>query len=151
MYTIGKGKLFICLELSLKLPQFLHTIKHFSLYKIKCILDGSRLYPAVNPLVGKSFKLVCNTEVTIVSTVTIKFPDGKIAGTCVPELPPFSFDCAGAAGYVSALNETENTVTISTNSLAADVSGTWTCTHTTETVSYTLTAPIRGKFSVHCL
>ena len=106
--------------------------------------DGSRLYPAVNPLVGKSFKLVCNTEVTIVSTVTIKFPDGTVAGTCDPASPPVSVDCSGAVGYVSALNETENTVTISTNSLAADVSGTWTCTYTNETVSYTLTAPIRA-------
>ena len=150
MYTIGKAQFFIDLELSLKLPQFLHTTKHLCLYKIKCILDGSRLYPELNPLVGRPFKLVCNTEVTIISTVTIKFPNGSVAGYCDPGSPPVPVDCSGAVGYVSSLNEAENTVTISTNSLASYVNGTWTCTYTAESVSYNLLAPIRGKFSVHC-
>lgn len=151
MYTIGKGQFFIVLELSNKLPQFLHTTKHLCLYQTKCILDGSRLYPELNPFVGRPFKLVCNTEITITSTVIIKFPDGTVAGYCYPGSTLFPVDCAGAVGYVSTLNAAENTVTISTNSLASDVNGTWTCTYNTETVSYNLPAPIRGNFSIHCI
>ena len=132
------------------MPQFLQITKHLGLHKIKCILDGSRLYPVLNPLLGRPFKLVCNTEVTIISTVTIRFPDGTLAGYCDPGSPPVPGDCSGAVGYVSVLNETANTVTISTNSLASDVNGTWTCTYSAETVSYNLVAPIRGNFSVHC-
>ena len=108
------------------------------------------MYPEFIPLVGKSFKLVCKAEGTIVSTITIKFPDGTIAGTCDPAVPPFPVDCVSAVGYVSALNQTEHAITISTNSLASYVNGTWTCTYIAESVSYNLLAPIRGKFSVHC-
>ena len=100
--------------------------------------------PGLNILVGRPFKLVCNTGVTIGSAVTIRFPDGVIAGTCDPPTPPIAADCSGAVDYVSTLNAAEDTITISTNSIPLDVNGTWTCTHSTDTFSYNLVAPIRG-------
>ena len=141
-----KAYYFIDLTFSLKIPLFLciYTTKQFCLYKIKCILDGSSLYPELNLLVGRPFKLVCNPGVTIDSAVTIRFPDGIIAGTCDPPTSHIPADCSGAVGYISTLNAAENTVTISTNSLPSDANGTWTCTHSTDTFSYNLVAPIRG-------
>ena len=114
------------------------------LYKIKCILDGDRLYPEFNPLVGRPFKLVCDTEANITNTLTIRFPNGITAGYCDPPSALVPVDCAASAGYTSALNEIEDTVTISTNSIASDVNGTWTCTYFADTFSYNLVAPIRG-------
>ena len=129
---------------------YVYTTSIFCLYKIKCILDGSRLYPELNPIVGMPFKLVCDTETTITSTVTIRLPNGIEAGYCDPPLGLATADCTGSAGYSVAQNETENTVTISASSLASDVNGTWTCSYLTDPASYNLPAPIRGTFSIHC-
>ena len=109
--------------------------------------DGSSLYPELNPLVERPFKLVCRTEATITNTVTIRFPNGFTAGFCDPPSDRVPADCtgsgSGSTSYSSALNETENTVTISTSILAADANGTWKCTYNSERASYILAAPIR--------
>jgi hypothetical protein len=137
--------------ISLKKHQFIYVYhKIFCLYKIKCILDGSRLYPELNPVVGRPFKLVCDTETTITSTVTIRLPNGVPAGYCDPPTDTVLVDCAGSSGYSSALNDMVTTVTISASSLASNVNGTWTCSYLADPASYILPAPIRGTFSIHC-
>ena len=108
------------------------------------------MYAQFKPLVGRPFKLTCNTGVTITSTVAIIFPDGNIAGTCDPATPSVPVDCASAANYSSALDETENTVTINTTSFASNVNGTWKCTYIADEASYNVPTPIRGTFSIHC-
>ena len=108
------------------------------------------MYPESNPLVGRPFKLVCDTETTITSTVTIRLPNGIPAGYCDPASVLVPADCTGSLGYSPAMNETENTVTISASSLASDVNGTWTCSYLADPASYNLSAPIRGTCSMHC-
>ena len=108
------------------------------------------MYPELNPIVGRPFKLVCDTETTITSTGTIRLPNGITAGYCNPASSLVPADCFSSSGYSSALNETKNTVTISTSSLASNVSGKWTCTYIDDQASYNLTDPIRGTFSIHC-
>ena len=95
-----------------------------------------------NPIVGRPFQLICNTETDIVNTVEIKSPDETIIGSCVPASPPFNATCDDAADYEASLNESANTIQINTNSMAPDVNGTWACLHNGQTATFTLDSPL---------
>lgn len=102
-----------------------------------------------NPIVGRPFKLECNTETTIVATVNIKSPDDTSIGSCVPAAPPFSATCSNAAGYEANLNESLHTLRINTSSMASDVNGTWVCLHDGKRATYVLASPLTGNFNLY--
>ena len=124
----------------------MNIIKHFVDKKSHVFLDGIKLYAEVNPIVGRSFKLSCDIQTTVISTITIGAPDDIIVGSCSSASPPFPADCVAAVGYDASLNG--RIVTISISSLASDVNGTWTCTHNSITGTWSLPT-IPGNFNVH--
>lgn len=121
--------------------------------KKNLIADGITLeLNGSNPVVGYSFEIVCNTEVTISNTVAIKIPDGTVVGSCYPAFPPkINAICTDAFGYDATLNELTQTVKLNINNLTSDVNGTWTCTHNSVRGTWSLPAPITGKCNVHVI
>ena len=91
-----------------------------------------------NPIVGEPFHLVCDTEDTIINTVAITAPDGILAGSCTPALPPFPSGCANTPNYNTSWDEAVHTVTVTTSSLASNYNGTWQCTHNSVPGNYSL-------------
>lgn len=103
-----------------------------------------------NPIVGRPFKVECNTETKIVATVDIKTPDDTIIGSCVPASPPhFPATCDKGVGYEASLNESAYTIQVNTSSLASDVNGTWVCLHDGQMAKFTLDSPVTGNINLY--
>ncbi|CAC5361452.1 unnamed protein product [Mytilus coruscus] len=84
-----------------------------------------------NIIAGSPLKLVCNIGATITNGVTITTPDNVAVVSCTPTIPfpPSPASCSGLGVYTGSIDETANTVTVTTNTLPGDVNGTWSCSH----------------------
>lgn len=102
-----------------------------------------------NIIASRPMKLVCNIGTTIASTVTVRSSDGVEVVSCVPTstVPPIPASCSQSGGYSGSINETANTVTVTTNTLLDDVNGTWSCTHGADVATIVFPSPIPCKYA----